>query len=89
MLKNSRIRKPAPPTIEKAAPRVNAKPARFVFRPEVLDRVGVSYVTLWQWMRAGTFPASRDVDGQVAWLESDIDEWMLSRPFRSYKSSEA
>ena len=72
-------------TQEKAAGQPTS-PSRFEFKPEVLDRVGVSYVTIWQWMRTGTFPASREVGGKVAWLESDIDEWMLSRPLRNYKS---
>ncbi|MBR1155638.1 AlpA family transcriptional regulator [Bradyrhizobium sp. JYMT SZCCT0428] len=65
-----------------------AQPPRFVFKPEVLDRVGVSYVCIWQWMRAGKFPRSREVGGKVAWLESEIDEWMVTRPLRSYKKSE-
>jgi prophage regulatory protein len=64
-------------------------PSRFVFKPEVLDRVGVSYVTIWQWMRAGTFPASREVGGKVAWLESEIDRWIATRPARQYKKAEA
>jgi prophage regulatory protein len=64
-------------------------PSRFVFKPEVLDRVGVSYVSIWQWMRTGAFPASREVGGKVAWLESEIDEWMATRPLRKYKNAEA
>ena len=64
-------------------------PPRFVFKPEVLDRVGVSYVSIWQWMREGKFPCSREVGGKVAWLESEIDEWMETRPLRKYKNAEA
>ena len=78
---------------ENVAPLVDTtkspQPPRFVFKPEVLDRVGVSYVTIWQWMRTGTFPASREVGGKVAWLESEIDEWMVTRPLRKYKNAEA
>ena len=60
---------------------------RFVFKGEVLERVGgVSGVCLWRWMRDGKFPVAVEVGGRIAWLESDIDEWMLSRPLRSYKS---
>jgi prophage regulatory protein len=66
-----------------------ASPSRFVFKPEVLDRVGVSYVSLWQWMREGKFPCSREVGGKVAWLESEIDEWIATRPLRKYKNVEA
>ena len=59
---------------------------RFVFRREVCTRIGVSYVTLWTWMREGKFPRSREVGGQkIAWLESEIDDWMNSRPVRKFK----
>ena len=33
---------------------------RLIFRSELIDIVGVSYVTVWSWMRAGTFPRGRD-----------------------------
>ncbi len=62
---------------------------RFIFKGEVLERVGgVSGVCLWRWMRDGKFPVALEVGGRCAWLESDIDAWMLSRPLRSYKSRE-
>ena len=38
------------------------------------------------WMRDGKFPVARSVGGRMAWLESEIDEWMLSRRTR-YSSS--
>jgi prophage regulatory protein len=64
------------------------KPARLVFKPEVLERVGLTYATIWQWMREDRFPASREVGGKTAWLESEIDNWILTRPVRKYKSWE-
>ena len=36
---------------------------RLIFRSELIDIVGVSYVTVWSWMRAGTFPRGRDIGG--------------------------
>ncbi|SRR6266404_3976325 len=96
--------KPLPPLIHKTSAQAESsadafvaaneannvrKQSRFVFKPEVLDRVGVSYVTIWQWMREGKFPCSREVGGKVAWLESEIDEWMATRPLRKYKNAEA
>jgi predicted DNA-binding transcriptional regulator AlpA len=64
-----------------------AKNKRFIFKGEVLERVGgISGVCLWRWMRDGKFPVARSVGGRMAWLESDIDEWMESRPLRNYKS---
>lgn len=61
---------------------------RFIFKAEVLERIGVTYPCLWQWMRDGEFPMAREVGGQCAWLESEIDAWMSSRPVRRYKSRE-
>ncbi len=41
---------------------------RLIFRSELIDTVGVSYVTVWSWMRAGTFPRGRDIGGRTAWI---------------------
>ena len=61
-----------------------AKPERFVFKPELLERVGLSYPSIWALMRAGKFPRSRVIAGgtRVAWLASEIDAWIASRPPR-------
>ena len=61
------------------------KKSRFISKPEVLDRVGVTYVTIWEWMRASTFPRSRQVGGKACWLESEIDDWIFNRPVRRLK----
>ncbi len=62
---------------------------RFIFKGEVLERLGgVSFVCLWRWMRDGKFPVALEVGGRCAWLESDIDTWMSSRPLRQYKTRE-
>jgi len=60
---------------------------RFIFKAELLERVGgVTYPTVWRWMRDGKFPVAVEVGGRIAWLESDIDAWMLSRPLRQYRA---
>jgi predicted DNA-binding transcriptional regulator AlpA len=67
--------KPAP-----APPPTPSKP-RFVFKHEVLERLGgISSVSLWRYCRDGKFPAAVSVGGKAAWLESDLDAWMKSRP---------
>ena len=58
---------------------------RLIFRNELIDIVGVSYVTVWSWMRAGTFPRGRDIGGRTAWIESEIAAWIASRPIRRLK----
>jgi predicted DNA-binding transcriptional regulator AlpA len=61
------------------------KTSRFIDRKEVLARVPVTYVTLWNWMRDGTFPRSRAIGGKSAWLESEIEHWITSSPVRALK----
>src|SRR4051812_2134675 len=65
-----------------------ADPARLIGKPEVLDRVGVSFVTIWTWMRQDAFPRGRVVGGKTYWLESEINEWILSRPVRRLKGDD-
>jgi prophage regulatory protein len=61
---------------------------KFLSRPEVLDRIGVSFPTLWHWMKAGKFPPAREMSGndgkRVGWLESEVNDWIRSRPVRQY-----
>lgn len=58
---------------------------RFVLWPEVHERTGRTYPTIWAWMRAGKFPRSRDVNGRPAWLASEIETWIKSRPVKRLK----
>jgi predicted DNA-binding transcriptional regulator AlpA len=58
---------------------------QFMSKPEVLNRVKVTYVTVWNWMRAGEFPRARRVGGKVMWLKHEVDAWMQSRPFSTLK----
>jgi predicted DNA-binding transcriptional regulator AlpA len=72
--------------IEEARP--PPKHARLLSREEVLARVGVSYPTLWTWMRAGNFPRARAMGGRIGWLESEIEEWIVTRPIKRLKGDE-
>jgi predicted DNA-binding transcriptional regulator AlpA len=53
---------------------------RLLSKPEVLDRVGVTYQTIWAWMRTGKFPRSRVIGGKICWLENEIEAWMKALP---------
>ena len=65
------------------------KEVRLLSKPEVLDRVGVTFPTLWKWMLAGKFPRSRNLfDGKVAWVESEVEEWISSLPIQPLKGDE-
>jgi predicted DNA-binding transcriptional regulator AlpA len=63
--------------------------ARFISKGEVLDRTAISFPTIWQWMRDGTFPRARSVGGKSMWIESEIDNWILNRPLRKLKGDKA
>ena len=62
-----------------AKSKTKSEPSRLLSRAEVLEIVGVTYPTLWAWVRDGHFPAARvlgfkktegNKGGRVAWLES-------------------
>jgi len=60
---------------------------KLLSKPEVLARVGVTFPTIWAWMRAGEFPKPIQLPGnrRVAWLEDELDEWLKGRPRQIYK----
>jgi predicted DNA-binding transcriptional regulator AlpA len=58
---------------------------RLISRPELLDRVNLTFPSVWKLMRAGEFPRSRLIGGHVVWLESEIDEYIASLPLQRYK----
>src|SRR6516164_4902585 len=62
------------------APR--APPMRLLKKSEVLAIVGVTYPSVWTWMRAGNFPRSRIVGGRSMWRSDEIDAWLAGLPVR-------
>jgi prophage regulatory protein len=58
---------------------------RLLSKPEVMSVTGTSFPTLWQMMRAGTFPRSRIVGGRSMWLSTDIDAWLVGLKVRPLK----
>jgi predicted DNA-binding transcriptional regulator AlpA len=62
------------------------KPAvRLMPKREVLAIAGCSYPTLWEWMRAGKFPRSREVVGKSMWLSTEVEQWITQLPRRRLK----
>ena len=58
---------------------------RLLSKLEVIQLIGVSAPTLWQWMREGKFPRSvrlqpNDKYGKCAWHQEEIEEWIKNRP---------
>jgi prophage regulatory protein len=71
---------PLPPVAE-----TNHRGKRLLLKPAVLERVGLSYPTLWKMMREGTFPRARSVGTNVAWVEDEIDSFITNLPKRRLK----
>ena len=61
-------------------------PSRMLSREEVLMIVGVSSPTIWTWVRDRHFPPPRRLGttsgtrGRIAWLENEVQAWILSLP---------
>jgi predicted DNA-binding transcriptional regulator AlpA len=55
-----------------------APPVRLLGKAEILQITGVTFPTVWAWMRGkgGTFPRSRIVGGQSKWRSDEIAEWI-------------
>ncbi len=67
---------------------IESAPVRLISKAEVCDKVGKTFPTIWQWMRAGKFPQARDLGGRPAWVESEIDAWIAALPVREYKPAD-
>jgi prophage regulatory protein len=63
-------------------------PARLLSKPEVLDRVALTFPTIWKLMREGKFPHGRALGGKTVWVESEIEAWIAALPDRKYKAAE-
>ena len=70
---------------EKLAPESSAPGTRLLSKPEVCDRVGRTFPTIWVWMQQGRFPRARDFNGRPAWFEHEIDEYLANLPVKRLK----
>ena len=62
---------------------------RLLSRQEVVNRVSLTYPTIWKMMREGRFPRARELmDGRIAWIESEVEQWIESLPIRKFKGDE-
>ena len=57
---------------------------KFISNPTVKEMTGLSNVTRWRMEKRGEFPRRRQISpNRVAYLESEVLEWMDSRPASS------
>jgi prophage regulatory protein len=53
----------------------------FISERTVCELTGLSRTTIWRLQREGSFPIRRALSpGKVAWLESEVEQWIESRP---------
>jgi predicted DNA-binding transcriptional regulator AlpA len=57
---------------------------RVLLKSQVLERINVSFPTLWAWMRDGKFPRARQMGKHTVWLESDVNDWITALPIKEY-----
>jgi predicted DNA-binding transcriptional regulator AlpA len=62
---------------------------RLLSKHDVVAITGLSFPTLWAWMRDGKFPRSRIVGGKSMWLYSEIHAWVAALPVRPLKGDTA
>jgi predicted DNA-binding transcriptional regulator AlpA len=55
---------------------------------EILVVTGVSFPTIWTWMRANKFPRAHIVCGKSKWHAADIRDWLDGLPMRRLKGDE-
>lgn len=60
---------------------------RFISKIQASEKTGLSTVTIWRMEKRGEFPQRRQISAnRVAYLESEVDDWMQSRG-KSYGES--
>jgi prophage regulatory protein len=65
-------------------------PARLLRLDDVKGRTGLSRSTIYQLIKVGKFPPNLNIGARaVAWLESDIERWIVGRVLAATKHSEA
>ena len=58
--------------------------------PEVTEKTGLSYTTIWRKERAGVFPPRRRIGANsVGWVEQEVDRWIEGRPLVRSDASDA
>lgn len=54
-------------------------PPRLLRLKEVQERVGISKTTIYDRVKAKSFPAPVHLGTMAAWVEAEVDAWILER----------
>jgi predicted DNA-binding transcriptional regulator AlpA len=56
-----------------------------IYKPELIEIVGLCFVTIWGLVRQHRFPQPRVLAGKTCWLRGEIAQWLQALPRREYK----
>jgi predicted DNA-binding transcriptional regulator AlpA len=64
--------------------------ASLIFKNELLRLLGVSYGSIFAWMREGKFPLAREIGPggrttKIAWVRAEVEAWLAARPQRQLR----
>jgi predicted DNA-binding transcriptional regulator AlpA len=80
-----------PRSKRESASGIRGPPPLLLSRTQVLDLIGVTYVTLYTWMRSDQFPLAvmlgppEGKRSKIAWHASEVYAWIESRPRRTLR----
>jgi predicted DNA-binding transcriptional regulator AlpA len=74
-------------SIDRHDPALDSAPAavRLLSKTQVLAITGVTFPTIWLWMRQGHFPRSRIAGGKSVWRSDEVAAWIANLPVRRLK----
>ncbi|MEX2454995.1 MAG: AlpA family phage regulatory protein [Rhodospirillaceae bacterium] len=55
-----------------------------ISKPEMLDMVCMTYVSVWKLIRAGQFPRAVMIGGRTFWFIDEIEGWLANRPRQAF-----
>jgi predicted DNA-binding transcriptional regulator AlpA len=87
-LRRETMNKPLAPKREREQPSALAERLnmpRLLNRHEVCEPTGLTYVSIWSRMRAGTFPRSRIEGGRSVWISTELEQWLSGLKLRRLK----
>ena len=58
------------------------RPRRYIDKRQLLEKVPLSYVSIWKRMKSGEFPAPYVHGNKNNWDEDEVDSYLASRPRR-------
>jgi predicted DNA-binding transcriptional regulator AlpA len=62
----------------------SAPPTKLIFKRQLLERVPLSFTTIWRLTREGKFPRARQIGQRSVWVESEVEAFLQALPLREY-----